>query len=35
MFSVTIGFLLKPQGQDISWRPWVGGRDLNIILNFW
>ena len=29
MFSVTIGFLLKPQGHNISWRPWVGGQDLN------
>ena len=28
MCSDSIGFLLKPWDHDISWRPWVDGRDL-------
>ena len=28
MYCISIGFLLKPRDHDISWHPWVGGRDL-------
>ena len=28
MCSDSIGFLLKPRDHNISWHPWVGGRDL-------
>ena len=28
MCSDSVGFLLKPRDHDISWHPWVGGRDL-------
>ena len=34
MFCVTIGSFLKPRGHDISWCPWVGGRDLNCNYQF-
>ena len=35
MCSDSVGFLLKPRDHDISWHPWVGGQDLNLILNLW